>query len=195
MSTVIEHISETMIFNELLPCVVRDTKKNISYHAASCSNTISHILTDKFGGVTGEMDNWFGSEDSIISVYDYIKEKNSHFTSNHPYLQDIYKKIFIIDSVFEYEDINDSDIYHSCTDEESVVNPEVIKMYFDYYWEDDKKEENLDIVIYNFNTEKRGNVKFTLIRDFTITYEDGVLGDIGTTWTYPDIFVEYELNN
>lgn len=159
MSTVIEHIGKTMILNGLLPCVVRDNKRNVSYHAASCSNTISHILTDKFGGVTGEMNNWFGSEDSIISVYDYIKEKNPHFGPNNPYLQDIYKKIFIIDSVFEYEDINDSDIYHSCTDEESVVNPEVIKMYFDYYREYNKKEKNIDIVIYNFNTEKKRKCK------------------------------------
>lgn len=192
MSTVIEHISEIMIWKKVVPCVVRDTKRTISYHAASCSNIISHILTDRFGGVTGEMDNWFGSEDSIISVYDYIKEKNPHFSPNNPYLQDIYKKIFIIDSVFKYEDINNNDICHSCTDEESVVNPEVIKMYFDYYREDNKKEENLDIVIYNFNTEKRGNVKFTLIRDFTITYEHGTLEGIGTTWTYPSIFIEYE---
>ena len=64
-------------------------------------------------------------------------------------------------------------------------------MYLDKYSEFNKKEEDLDITMYDFETEE-GTVRFTFVRDFTLFYEDGIEGDIITTWTYPDIYIEYE---
>ena len=195
MATVIEHIDEVDFVQNMLFCTVRNSKQNISYDAASCEDVITRLLDYKFGGISGKMAFLFSSDTSIISVYDYIKEKNPHFTSNHPYLQDIYKKIFVIDTDFNFEDIEIDNVYHSCINKEVVVNPEIIEQYLDKYSEFNKKEENLDVTIFDFNTEENGNVRFTLIRDFTLVREDGIEGDIYTVQTYPDIFVEYELND
>ena len=175
----------------MLFLVTRNSEWIVSYQASSCDNIVTETLNDKFGGIAGDALFIFAAEDSIISVYDYIKKKNPHFRNDHPYLQDIYKKIFIIDTDFNYDYIEEKSNYYSCKNEVDVVNPEIIKMYLDKYSEFNKKEENLDITMYDFETEE-GTVRFTFIRDFTLFYEDGIAGDIITTWTYPDIYIEYE---
>ena len=191
MSTVIKHLNEFDFVQNMLFLVTRNSELTVSYQAASCDDIVTETLNDKFGGIAGDALFLFAAEDSIISVYDYIKKKNPHFRNDHPYLQDIYKKIFIIDTDFNYEYTEEKSNNYSCKNEVDVVNPKIIKMYLDKYSEFNKKEENLDITMYDFETEE-GTVRFTFIRDFTLFYEDGIAGDIITTWTYPDIYIEYE---
>ena len=109
MSTVIEHLNEINFAQNMLFLVTRNSELNVSYQAASCDDAVTETLNDKFGGIVGDGLFIFAAEDSIISVYDYIKKKNPHFRSDHPYLQDIYKKIFIIDTTFSYEYIEKKD--------------------------------------------------------------------------------------